>query len=219
MGKDERIGIHFVSHPSEDEWEEYAFGRLGESQVARVEAHLLACGACQATLERVDGMIQSLRSAVPEALAPPTGSPAPLPGFPAGERWFPFPIRPAMVVLSLALALILAVAVGVVGSPRGMSKLPVAAVTLASFRGESTATAPAQRPLDLEISQSDIPSATSYSLEVVTTAGDSVWKGTPEIAGGKLIGHIPKGLGRGAYWVRLFGPQTDLIREFGLRVK
>lgn len=218
MGKDDRIGIDFVSHPSEDEWEEYAFGRLRESQVARLEAHLLACAGCQSTLERVDSLIQYMRSAVPGAVEPPAGIPSPPPGIPSGERWIPFPIRPAMVVLTLGLVLILAVATGVVGSRGQTSKLSVATVTLASFRGESTATAPTKRPLDLEISQSDIPGATRYSLEVVTTAGDSTWKGTPEIAGGKLVGHIPKGLGPGAYWVRIYGSDSTLIREFGLRV-
>jgi hypothetical protein len=71
----------------------------------------------------------------------------------------------------------------------------------------------------LEISQSDIPSAASYSLEVVTTSGDSAWKGIPETVTGKLVGHIPHGLGKGFYWVRLFGPNASLIREFGLQVE
>jgi hypothetical protein len=73
--------------------------------------------------------------------------------------------------------------------------------------------------LDLEISQSDIPQPAPYSLEVVTTSGESVWKGTPELAQGKLVSHLTTGLGKGAYWVRLFGPNAQLIREFGLRVE
>jgi hypothetical protein len=51
-GKEAQVGIRFVSHPTEDEWEEYAFGRLGENQLGRVEEHLLACAFCQSTLEK-----------------------------------------------------------------------------------------------------------------------------------------------------------------------
>jgi hypothetical protein len=210
LGKDDQSGMRFLSHPSEDEWEEYAFGRLPKSKVAGAEEHLLACASCQSTLEQVDSMIQSIRTASTHIIKPPTG-------IPFRESWIPFQIRPAMA-LSLCGVLVLAVGIGLLRPSHQPSNLPVALITLTSFRGETTATAGPEQPLDLEISLSDIPLAASYRLEVVTTSGDSAWKGTPEMMAGKLVSHVPKGLTKGVYWVRLFGSDAALIREFGLRV-
>jgi Putative zinc-finger len=208
-GKDD--GIRFLSHPSEDAWEEYAFGRLPEDEVARLEVHLLACTACQTTLERVDNVIHSMRSVSLGGVEVP-------PAKPAIERWIAFPMRPA--VLSMALgALVVLVGLGVILSRRQPSQLPVAFVTLASYRGNSTSAAPTGRPLDLEISEPDIPPAATYSLEVVTLAGDSAWKGAPDLREGKLVGHVQKALDKGPYWVRLFGADGTLIREFGMQVQ
>jgi hypothetical protein len=210
-GQDGKVVLRFVSHPSEDVWEEYALGRLPEKQMARAEEHLLACASCQSTLEGLDSFIQSMRSASPQAAKAPRCLPTR--GIPKLERWIPF--RPRPVLAALALGLVLA-SVYIIRSRR---ELPEALVTLASFRGEATASAPLGRPLTLEVSQSDIPPEVSYTLEVVTQFGSSEWKGAPERSGGKLIGRLPRGLGKGAYWVRLFGPRAELIREFGLRVE
>jgi hypothetical protein len=116
-------------------------------------------------------------------------------------------------------ALALLVGLGVIFSRRQQSQLPVALVTLASFRGNATASAPTGRPLDLEISEPDVPPAATYSVEVVTLAGESAWKGTPQMKEKKLVGRVDKGLDKGPYWVRLFGGDGTLIREFGLQVQ
>jgi hypothetical protein len=70
-GKEAQVGIRFVSHPTEDEWEEYAFGRLGENQLGRVEEHLLACASCQSTLESIDMMLHAMRSGSSQAVSMP----------------------------------------------------------------------------------------------------------------------------------------------------
>jgi hypothetical protein len=127
-------------------------------------------------------------------------------------------MRPAILPMALGAGVIL-LGIGVARYYRPQKQGPVAFVSLASFRGNATSSAPTSRPLDLEISEPDIPSAATYSLEVVTLAGDSVWKSTPEVSGGKLVGHLPKGLDKGPYWVRLFGADGTLIREFGLQVQ
>ena len=205
-GKDD-VGIRFLSHPSEDAWEEYAFKRLPEDEVARLEAHLLACTACQSTLERIDNLIHSMRT------IPPASPPA----SPKVERWIPFPMRPAVVSLALG-ALVVVASIGVIRYRRPENP-QVALVTLASLRGSGTAAAPTNRPLDLEISEPDIPAGGAYSMEIVTLTGESAWKGTPQARGGKLVGHVEKGLDKGPYWVRLSGADGTLIREFGLQVQ
>src|SRR5437899_2517127 len=58
--------IKFLSHPSEWDWEEYAFGRLNEAKMARLDEHLLACTECIETLEHADSFVQMMRSAAPE---------------------------------------------------------------------------------------------------------------------------------------------------------
>jgi len=200
------VGIRFLSHPSEDVWEEYAFKRLPEDQVERLEAHLIACTACQSTLQRIDDLVHSMRSAAQVPAANPSL-----------ERWIPFPMR--LVVLSTALSAgVILVGIGVVRYRRPENQ-PAALVALASFRGTGTAAAPTGRPLDLEISEPDIPAGASYSLEVVTLAGESVWKGASQTKGGKLVSHVEKGLDKGPYWVRLSGADGTLIREFGLQVQ
>jgi hypothetical protein len=127
-------------------------------------------------------------------------------------------MRPAILSMALA-ALVLLVGLGVARYRRPRNQLPVAFVELASFRGNATASAPTNRPLDLQISEPDISPAATYSLEIVTLAGDSAWKGIPEMSRGKLVGHVQKGLDTGPYWVRLFGADGTLIREFGLQVQ
>ncbi len=208
-GKDD-VGIRFLSHPSEDVWEEYAFKRLPENEVERLEAHLIACTACQSTLQRVDNLIHSMRSVSLEEVKIPPASPS-------VERWIPFPMRPA--ILSMALGAFVVVAGIAVIRYRGPQNPQGALVTLQSFRGSGTAAAPTSRPLDLEISEPDIPAGASYAMEVVTLMGESVWKGTPQARGGKLVGHVEKGLDNGPYWVRLFSADGTLLREFGLQVQ
>lgn len=208
-GKDE-VGIRFLSHPSEDVWEEYAFKRLPEDQVERLEVHLLACTACQSKLQRIDNLIHSMRAVSLEEVKVPPASPS-------VERWIPFPMRPA--ILSMALGALVVVAGVSVIRYHAPQNPQVALVTLESFRGSGTAAAPTSRPLDLEISEPDIPAGASYSMEVVTLAGESVWKGTPQARGGKFVGHVEKGLDNGPYWVRLSGADGTLIREFGLQVQ
>jgi hypothetical protein len=79
--------------------------------------------------------------------------------------------------------------------------------------------APAGRPLDLSISAADIPPAPQYRLEVVNAAGKVVWSDAASLGGGKLTAHVPKPLTAGQYWVRLYGRSSELLAEYGLRVK
>jgi hypothetical protein len=212
-GQEDKAGLRFRSHPSEDVWEEYALGRLPKAQLADVEEHLLGCDACQLILERADTLVQTVRSAGYPVVVPPS---APPPGVPSRAGWIPFAPRSTFVALSLGLLIAVGIGLFRFGSP---SNLPVASVSLSSFRGDSMAVAPAGRPLTIEIPRSDLAPIAGYTLEVVTLSGRAEWKGTPETASGKLVCHLPKGLVKGRYWVRVYDPQVELIREFGLSVE
>lgn len=211
-GKDDKAGICFLTHPSEDEWEEYAFGRLPQSRVERLEEHLFACRACQFTLDRLDKFISAMRTTAAE----------PAPGTHFIWDRIRFKTRP--LIAAALVAGLLVIGVVAMRSRRPFLDTTPVAVALASFRGETMAVAPVRQPLSLEISKLEIPSRqetrapSAYTLEVVTATGGPAWKGKLERAGDKLIAEVPGGLDRGTYWVRLYGSHADLLREFGLRV-
>jgi hypothetical protein len=48
-------------HVGEELLEQYSVGLLVESEVARVEEHVLLCGACQDKLEDIDSWVRSVR--------------------------------------------------------------------------------------------------------------------------------------------------------------
>lgn len=55
-------------HYSEDELEEYALGRLNDADVAVIEAHLLICEECRASLTRVQAFIRLMKAIVAERI-------------------------------------------------------------------------------------------------------------------------------------------------------
>ena len=61
LDNSEFVTLFFVSHPTEDEWDEFALGRLPECHMAAVEGHLLCCVICQSRLEQIYEIIRSLR--------------------------------------------------------------------------------------------------------------------------------------------------------------
>ena len=95
------VGIQFLSHPAERTWEEYAFGRLPTRQIEHVEEHMLACSACQTTLEQVDDFLQSMRAAAPAAAKPPSSVSRQL------QDWLRLPFGSSMAMLAIATAMTL----------------------------------------------------------------------------------------------------------------
>ena len=84
--------------------------------------------------------------------------------------------------------------------------------------GDGVAQAPFGRPLDLTVDRTDLPAASAYRLEVVSSSGQRLWSGAAQIAGQSLSARMTTRLAPGAYWVRLY--ENDLLRrEFGLRVE
>ncbi len=120
--------------------------------------------------------------------------------------------------LAGATALLCAVAV----FHRPPTVLAPAPVTLTAFRGGDPtqgATAPAGRPLALEIEAVDVPAATRCRVDIVNATGRLVWSGVATAAEGQLNLGVPDPLGAGIYWVRLYAGGPEPIREFGLRLK
>jgi hypothetical protein len=81
------------------------------------------------------------------------------------------------------------------------------------------ARAPLDRPLDLVFDRTDLTADLSYRAEVVDSSGRQRWSGSVGIADQNLSIRVDKPLRAGAYWVRLYSSEGELLREFGLRVE
>ena len=205
----------FASHPSEEILEEYVFYRLPEALAAQVEEHLLICHSCQDAVAEADGFVSDLKAAArdsalarhaPVVIAPP--------------RWG-WGLAPVLAVA--VLTLIMLPIVQVLQKQVQERSAPVA-VSLSSLRGlNPLATAPAGKPLELSIHAPDLApglaSGQQYRVEVVDAAGYLVWKGAVTGKDGKLVATMPQPLASGVYWVRLYGADSELLREFGISAR
>lgn len=54
-------------HPSDDDLELYALGRLTEPDLGRVEEHLLVCEECRVRLDEEDAFVKAVRAALRRA--------------------------------------------------------------------------------------------------------------------------------------------------------
>jgi len=182
------------THPDEDVFENYAFGRLSESHVSALENHVLVCEKCQCRLaETVDFILlmKSGTSAYREGGLPPGSR-----GARNGLRWN-----------AAAAAIILLTCLTGLLSWKTPSEEPKT-VVLDAYRGEAIK-APAGEPLELQIDLSDVLPAVAYRVEIVDATGRRLWfGGTPARVG--------KGLSPGIYWVRLSTDLGEPLREYGL---
>jgi Putative zinc-finger len=203
---------NFPSHPSEEILEEYVFHRLPEVLAAQVEEHLLLCPDCQDAIAETDRFVSALKAA-----APPLGQVQP-----AWRKVLESLPRLTISKARLApvLALVILAVLAVWRQPQAPPPEPVA-VSLSSLRGSgSLSPAPAGKPLELQIETPDLNAGNQCRVEVVDSTGSLVWKGAVgEQRDGKLIVSMPKLLVNGVYWVRLYGADSELLREFGLSAK
>ena len=200
MGIPLDLNRSFPSHPSDEILEEYVLHHLPETLVAQVEAHLLICQSCQDTITETDQFVAAFRAA----------------------RVQPAPamVRPGWLDMHLVavLALVILAIVVVWNHPQDAST-PVA-VSLSSLRGTNPLSpAPAGKALQFSIDAPDLLSGREYGVEVVDATGGPVWKGALSEIDGKLVATMSKPLVRGVYWVRLYGANSEPLREFGLSAK
>jgi hypothetical protein len=209
------------THPTEEILEEYVLLRLPEALAAPLEEHLLLCHSCQDALAETDRFVSDLKIAGKRPNL--AHHPAPAASQVRSGWW---DILNALPRLATKTSLVLALAIMVLLVVRQNAPGPIApvAVSLSALRGmDPLSPAPAGKPLQLNIQSPDLapdralPKA--YHVELVDAAGGAIWKGSVTEADGKLVATMSKSLRKGVYWVRLYGPDSELLREFGLLAK
>jgi hypothetical protein len=194
-----------VAHPTEDVLEEYAFGRLSEKDLAKVENHLLICQNCRDSLLHVDQFILAMKENAREEArsgAARTGR----------GTYLGYGTATAIAVAALMVAAV------VPGIHRTRVETPV---QLVAFRGgESGAMISAQAgsTLNLHVDLSDLTPSAVYRLQIVDAQGRPVWTTESRASGSALQVKMSPGLDRGVYWIRLYSG-SELLREFGLRAQ
>jgi hypothetical protein len=194
----ERMGSE---HPGEDAFERYALGAGSEEQSEAFEEHLLVCEPCRRHLSEVEAYCRGVKAAAGRIREQERAS-----------RVIGFPSR-----LVWALAAGLAV-LGAVLTYRGIpliAPVPAMQIVLEASRGPVSA-APAGRPLELRPDLGGLAAFDRYPLEVVDARNVPVWRGELRGADPRVV--LP-GRGPGKYFVRVYSPTRELLREYGLELK
>lgn len=192
------------SHAAEELLEQYSAGSLPETEVARVEEHLLICETCQERLAFIDSWVRSLRRVNAQLDLAPRGFWERL----AWPRWVP----------ALAAALVLVVAVGFALKWNNRGAIAPIAVALEATRGETATQVPAGHSLLLQPGLEGLPQFSKYQLEIVDTLGKRVRQTTLVPGPGDAPGATVPGIGAGVYFIRLYSPARELLREYTLKV-
>jgi hypothetical protein len=193
-------------HADEEEIERYAMGAMPEGATAPFEEHLLICQPCQLRLAQTDVYVSAMRQASARLRTEPLKRRLP---------WLRFPrLVPALASLAVAV-----VAAGLwIGRP-DMGQAHPFAVDLEAMRGAAIeAKAPAGRWLLLRLDLTNLPASSWYRLEMVDRFGSRIYQATVAAQGSKAGFKVP-GTPPGIYFVRLYRPPGELLREYGFEVQ
>jgi len=203
---DFKVNFADESHASNDVLERYAMGRSTGLELAEIEEHLLVCDSCQDRLAIEDNIRQQVRDG---AVARPRAH---------AVNWRPFPkLAWAGGLLAAGLALF----AGIEWQAASRPSAAPAVILLQATRGSEDATppAPADRPLNVMLDLTGLPQFPTYKLEIVRGAGRPVLEADRAAQGNKLQASLSRGLHAGNYFVRVYSPARELLREYALVVR
>ncbi len=179
--------------------DQYALGLMPEEEISVFEEHLLLCGSCQERLAQNDAFVKAMQAAGAKYVKEDA------------EGRFGRRVR-APILATCAAGLLLAF--GAVGLHLAQSTGQPAVVSLEAYRGAAVgAQAPAARKLVLRFGLAGLPDFPSYELEIVDRWGTPVLR--VNAAPGSAA--VPA-LRAGSYYVRLYAPGGQLLREYGFEV-
>jgi hypothetical protein len=97
-----------------------------------------------------------------------------------------------------------------------------AVILLQTTRGTENPTlaaAPAGKPLTLVLDLTDLQQFSEYTLEIVDAGGHPAFQSSGAAQSNKLQITLAKSLAAGAYFVRVYAPTRELLREYALTVQ
>lgn len=201
-----------ANHPVDNTLELYALGQLSESTIEATEEHLLLCESCQERMAAVDAYISLMKQACREEQRSPHR---------VRQGFFSFLQSYPGALQASAAAILVAAVIPFIGLNRPLSG-PPAQLSLATSRGadvNAAVIAPAGRPLELTIAPSQLPDAPGYRVQIVSSAGETVWQTASAIPGPGVTFRVEKRLSAGAYWVRVNDPDGRPLREFSIEIR
>ena len=177
-------------------------GDVSEEECARLEEHLLICPACRRRVAEHDVFLASMRLAARSLRR--EAQPAKRASFWVATRMIA--VFGTVTVLASLAFLITPDAV----HPARQSA--AVAVDLAATRGAFQVKAPAGRVLQLKCDLTGLPGFPSYRLDVVDNSGRRVRQA--QTASTAQVDGLPSGI----YFIRIYAPTGELLREYGLEV-
>jgi anti-sigma factor RsiW len=202
--------VELTPHGTEDQLEDYALGRLPDTQLALLEEHLLICETCLHRLEELDNLVHDLRG-----LSKSTPARRPFP-FRDWIQGIGLRAQPAFAPAFAALVIVV-VGAGVFFATGRNRLAPMASLQLTATRGEM-ATAPAARETDLTLLDAQLAGG-PFLVELVNALGDRQWIAMANIAPGGVSVKVQRHLLPGNYFVRVYGPGHQILHEYGFRVR
>ena len=188
-------------HMDAEDLERYSMGNTSPEESESIEEHLLTCEACRDELRKTDDYLLAMRTTSARLRRDEEFANRRQWRFPA---WFP--------ALAAAACLLLVVFALRFSRPAG-SVVAVSLTALRSSRAGSSA--PSGRELMLHPDLTGLPDVSSYRLEIVDQTGRPVRQVSMARAQNGI--RIP-GLGAGLYFVRVYLPAGELLREYGLQI-
>jgi hypothetical protein len=190
-------------HVDAEDLERYSMGTSPLEVTPLIEEHLLTCDGCQDRLRETDAYLHAMRTSSEQVRRDERTAKGREWRIPA---WFP-------VLAAVACGIVLVLAAPRFIRPPG----PVVAVSLTALRGGGARnSAPSGRDLMLHPDLTGLAEDSSYRLEIVNQTGHTVRQGTLTRARNGI--RVP-GLGAGLYFVRVYLPAGELLREYGLRIQ
>jgi hypothetical protein len=196
-------------HESDERLELYALDRLSDSDVIRIEEHLMICDSCRDRLDEAANFAFSIRAELkskPQLVSQ------------GASGWFSWlEGKWAKPGFALAGALAMAVIAVSVFHGGGVQLTPVAALQLTAMRGTDIKAVAPSRELDLTFDDAPANGA-QLSVEVVDSGGTPVWHGVPEANSNGVQAKIRKTLEPGEYFARLYDSPSHLVHEYAFRI-
>lgn len=203
--------LYQESHANDDSLEKYSMGSLADPDLTKLEEHLLICAPCRSRLEEVDEYVAAMRGAASQ-LESDEESRRDLWG--RLSAFFTF----RKLAWGMALAAVLLIGATLRLSLRHSPEIQPFALELESSRGVEGRHVPAGRSLQLALDIRGLAVSSDYRVEIVDERGQRLSDSRVVPNQSKVIASAPKGFQRGAYFIRLYSPQNELLREYGLQV-